>query len=116
MGMRVPPILCNRYDLKIGAGRIYFKMVPLISIIMSMAVYLIFIFFILGMRHRDRTDLLNGLQTMSVKKLSDLYIKLKEENSLEELFETCSSLREDECNIISKIKEEKAGKLLLIFF
>ena len=110
MGMRVPPILCNRYDLKIGAGRIYFKMVPLISIIMSMAIYSIFLFFILGMRHRDRTELLDRLQTMSVKKLSDLYIKLKEENALEDLFETCSSLREDECNIISKIKEEKAGK------
>ena len=55
MGMTLPSYICGQWDLKVGAGRIYFKSFIIASVIISCVMFLITVSQTLGMSYRERT-------------------------------------------------------------
>ena len=109
VGRYLPMILCNRYHLKIGAGRKVFKLFTLASIILSMMAYFLCVYFILGMKYRDRTEYRCGLKMMSLQALTNLIVEMKQKESANDLFEECSALSRDERRLIEDGEADQKG-------
>ena len=54
LGLSFPSSLCGKWDLKVGAGRVYFKVFTIISMIISSLAYLFVSHIIFGMSYDDR--------------------------------------------------------------
>ena len=63
---------CSQWDLKVGGGRIMFKVFMIVSMITSSLVFLISTNHVLGMRLRDRICFRNAYQQFLHKKLNEL--------------------------------------------
>ena len=109
MGFNLPPILCNRYDLKIGKGRAYFKIFPLLSITISMMAYFLCVSYIFGMRHRDRGKFRDGLKAIAVSKLDSLCKIVEKEDLLQNLTKVCTFQR-DELRFIEDVFQSRSGE------
>ena len=106
----LPAVSCYQYEFHMGAGRIYFKAIPILTIVTSMVAFVISTFYILGMRHRDRQEFRDRLEVISVQELSDTLLQLKRENLLQDLFEDCCTHLTDESSVIDKMDREEDGK------
>ena len=93
-----------------GAGRIYFKAFPLLTIITSMIAFLICTVYILGMRHRDRQEYWDILKEISAQEIPDMMVMLKEEDLWQLLSENRQALLLDESPVTDKIDETEEGK------
>ena len=69
LGLSLPSILCEQYDLKIGAGRIYFKIFLVFAMIVTNVMYLCSVMYILGMRYRERGVFRDGFYTVLTNQL-----------------------------------------------
>ena len=110
LGLSLPTILCSQCDLKIGAGRIYFKYFLVFAGVISMMVFLQTVGYILGMRHRDRFHFRQGFHTILTQEMLDLLGKLHKKSYLQTLENQCNFLLEKQVQVISKIIDKSAGK------
>ena len=60
MGMELPKVICGQWDLKVGGGRIYFKGFLVVTMIISSIVFLISVFYTIGMSYRERIQFRKG--------------------------------------------------------
>ena len=74
-----PAVLSNQYYLNMGAGRIYFKVFPILTIATSLVAFLICTVYILGMRYWDRQEYRDILKEITVQELPEIVKKMKEE-------------------------------------
>ena len=109
-GRSLPSILCSQCDLKIGAGRIYFKFFLVFAWVVTMVVYLYSVNYILGMRYRDRRLFREGLNNVLTGQLSNLLINLQQNCSFKMLSEKCYLQLKKQENIFTRFGETNKGK------
>ena len=102
-----PAVLSNQYYLNMGAGRIYFKVFPILTIATSLVAFLICTVYILGMRYWDRQEYRDILKEIAVQELPEIVKKIKEEeDTLQIPFENCRALP----SLFEQIHQEEEGE------
>ena len=109
LGLSLPSILCTQCDLKMGAGRIYFKVFLIFSGVLVMLMYVYSVSYILGMRHRDRSKFREAFDKVLTHQLSNLLIDLQQNYSPKKLCEEYSSLQKNQGNAFAEFRKKNKG-------
>ena len=110
MGLQLPNIICSKYELKFGVGRIYVKYFSVFAGTISLVFFVFLFTYILGMRHRERKKYNTHLRRLAGKKLPNLVSKLSQNDFAQSVLNASSILKED-ANVMENILRNKDGKI-----
>ena len=88
-GFTIVQFFCSQWELKVGAGRIFFKLFALCSMIISSIVYLLSTIFIFGMRYRDRSHFRRAYEEVINSEREKLMYEISKNVAMENLHERC---------------------------
>ena len=109
LGLQLPSILCEQYDLKIGAGRVYFKIFLVFAMVVTTVMFICSAMYILGMRYRERRLFRDSFKMVLKNQLHFHKKFLREKISTQNFSSECNFLLERQIHIFPEANEESRG-------